>query len=155
MRQYGWDGKYRQALLPARNSRLDEMQAAVLLAKLPHLDSWNANRRALAARYAETIKHPDVELPAVSGPDHVAHLYVVRAARRDSLAHHLRDHGVPHDIHYPLPDYRQPAFAEQFADVSLPVTEQACAEILTLPCFPEMTAEEVDLVAEVINQWGS
>jgi len=154
MRQYGWDGKYSQAMRPGRNSRLDELQAAVLLTKLPRLDGWNAGRSAIAARYRERIAHPKVVLPAGSGPDHVAHLFVVRTGERDALAQHLRENGVPHDVHYPQPDYRQPAHRERFADVSLPMTEQLCAEVLTLPCFPEMTIPEVDQVADVINGWS-
>lgn len=155
MRQYGWEGKYRQALLPARNSRLDELQAAVLLTKLPYLDGWNSRRLALAARYAEKITNPKVSVPSRRGADDVCHLFVVRSTDRDTLIEHLRRHDVPCDIHYPLPDYRQPAFAERFATLTLPVTEQWCAEGLTLPCFPEMTDEEVDLVADVVNRWGA
>jgi dTDP-4-amino-4,6-dideoxygalactose transaminase len=155
LRQYGWESKYRQVLAGARNSRLDELQAAVLLTKLPRLDEWNAGRRAVASRYAATIEHPKLALPSITGPDHVAHLYVVRTEERDALARYLRAHGVPYDIHYPVPDHRQPSVAAEFADVSLPVTERLCMEVLTLPCFPELTAGEVDRIAGVVNRWES
>jgi dTDP-4-amino-4,6-dideoxygalactose transaminase len=153
MRQYGWESKYRQSLMPARNSRLDEIQAAILLAKLPYLDGWNSRRSALASRYAKKITHPKVTVVGTAGSDNVAHLFVIRTAQRATLMEHLRQHGVPHEIHYPIPDHRQPAFGDRFAALVLPVTEQLCAEVLTLPCFPEMTDEEADLVADVINQW--
>jgi dTDP-4-amino-4,6-dideoxygalactose transaminase len=163
-RQYGWEGKYRQVALPARNSRLDELQAAVLLAKLPHLDGWNARRRVVAGRYAAQLTHPKVTLAVPAGPDcestppavaedYVAHLFVIRTAERGALADHLRRHGVPYDIHYPIPDYRAPVFGDRFAEVCLPVTESLCDEVLTLPCFPEMTDDQVDLIADVVNRW--
>jgi aminotransferase EvaB len=155
LRQYGWDGRYRQVISPARNSRLDELQAAVLLAKLPRLDEWNARRIAIANRYNQMIVHPKVTLPMPSGPDSVAHLYVVQAENRDGLCRHLRESGVSHDIHYPFPDHRQPAFGAIFADASLPVTERLCAEVLSLPCFPELTFDEVDGIAEAVNRWES
>src|SRR5258705_7493176 len=82
LRQYGWDRKYRQAIAPARNSRPDESQAAVLSVKLPHVDAWNARRVELARRYAATITHPKVALPAIAAPGHVGHLYVVRTTDR-------------------------------------------------------------------------
>jgi dTDP-4-amino-4,6-dideoxygalactose transaminase len=155
LRQYGWDRKYRQAIAPARNSRLDEIQAAVLSVKLPHVDAWNARRVELARRYAAAITHPKVALPAIAAPGHVGHLYVVRTADRDGLAAHLHEHGVPSEVHYPLPDHRQPAFGERYAAVHLPVTEQLCAEVLSLPCYPEMSDADADLVAAAVNRWGA
>ncbi|GAA0707511.1 DegT/DnrJ/EryC1/StrS family aminotransferase [Dactylosporangium roseum] len=153
LRQYGWDRKYRMATGPGRNSRLDEIQAAVLRVKLPHLDAWNARRVALARRYTTSITHPKVALPVIEAPWHVAHLFVVRTADRDGLAAHLRAHGVPSETHYPIPDHRQPGFGDRFADVSLPVTEQLCAETLSLPCYPEMSDADADLVATAVDRW--
>jgi len=155
LRQYGWSSKYRTAVPHGRNSRLDELQAGVLLAKLPHLDGWNSRRGEIADRYDKLIQHPRVFLPKASGSDHVAHLYVLRCADRDGLAEHLRSVGIPYDIHYPLPDYRQEIFGGRFAELTLPETEEACAQVLTLPCFPEMTDEEVNDVADAVNQWRS
>ncbi|GAB3858300.1 DegT/DnrJ/EryC1/StrS family aminotransferase [Dactylosporangium cerinum] len=154
LRQYGWDRKYHQVAGPARNSRMDELQAAVLAAKLPHLDGWNARRVAVAARYAATIEHPKLTLPGVAAPSHVGHLYVLRTTDRDALSAHLRAHGVPHDVHYPVPDHRQPVHRGRYAGRDLPVTERLCAEVLSLPCHPALDPAEVDRVAAALNAFG-
>lgn len=153
LRQYGWDKKYSCGTLYGRNSRLDELQAAILRVKLPYLDGWNLRRSAVAGLYNKAIQHSKIYLPQISGGNHVAHLYVIRTDQRDALSDHLHSLDIPHDIHYPLADYRQPMFAGEFTNFSLPVTEQLCSEALTLPCFPEMTEEEVHHVAAAVNQW--
>lgn len=153
LRQYGWSSKYHAALPGGRNSRLDEMQAAVLRVMLPLLDQWNARRRAIATRYSEKISHPKVNVPAVHGNEYVAHLYVVRSPERDRLKQHLTDAAIPSDIHYPVPDYAQAACHDMFDGINLPVTMQACNEVLTLPCFPEMRDDEVDLIIARVNSW--
>jgi aminotransferase EvaB len=153
LRQYGWSSKYTVEITGARNSRLDELQAALLSVKLPHLDTWNRKRRDIAARYAAGIRHPQLRLPTIEHRDHVAHLYVVRSADRDSLRTHLQQQGIASDIHYPILDYQQPAVAARYAGVSLPVSERCMQEILTLPCYPELTMDEVDTVADCINRW--
>lgn len=153
LRQYGWSGKYHADLPGGRNSRLDEMQAAVLRVMLPLLDRWNERRREIAARYTAGIAHPEVAVPAIHAEEYVAHLYVIRTARRDSLKRHLAEAGIPSDIHYPVPDYAQASCRHLFPDTGLPVTTQACAEVLTLPCFPEMSGDEVDMVIERVNSW--
>jgi dTDP-4-amino-4,6-dideoxygalactose transaminase len=109
IRQYGWESKYRVAQLGARNSRLDEVQAAVLRAKLPRLGVWNARRRDIATRYSQGIRNPRVRTPPAYGPEYVAHLYVVTCADRDALRHHLGQSGISCDVHYPVPDHLQPA----------------------------------------------
>jgi dTDP-4-amino-4,6-dideoxygalactose transaminase len=152
LRQYGWAGKYRIERAGGRNSRLDEMQAAVLRAKLPMLDGWNERRRDIARRFSGGIRQPKLRCPRHFGEDCVAHLYVVRTAERQSLQAHLRARGIASDIHYPLPDYRQPAFAAGPGSVN-PVAERACDEVLTLPCFPEMTDDEVAAVVDAVNAW--
>ncbi len=153
LRQYGWSSKYTVELLGARNSRLDELQAALLSVKLPHLDGWNRKRREIAARYAAKIHHPAVRLPIIECKDHVAHLYVVRSPYRDALKSHLHHHGIASDIHYPVLDYRQPAVAQHYPALILAVSEQCAQEILTLPCYPELTTDEVDTIADCINRW--
>lgn len=153
LRQYGWTTKYTVADGGARNSRLDEMQAALLSVKLPLLDGWNEKRRQIAKRYAEKITNSAVRVPAIGGIDHVAHLYVIRCTQRDALKKHLHDHGIASDIHYPILDTQQPVTKGAFAKVTLPVSEKMCGEILTLPCYPELTLDEVDVVASCINNW--
>lgn len=153
LRQYGWSGKYHASLPGGRNSRLDEMQAALLRVMLPRLDQWNARRREIAARYSREIKHSKVTVPAVGGNDYVAHLYVIRAQGRDGLKQHLADAGIPTDVHYPVPDYAQEACRHLFEGLRLPATEQACGEVLTLPCFPELTDDEVDFIVARVNSW--
>lgn len=156
LRQYGWSQKYASELAGGRNSRLDELQAALLSVQLPHLDGWNAQRRRVAQQYSSLIRHPDVRCPtaqAMAGVDHVGHLYVVRTARRDELQRHLKACGVPHDIHYPIPDHRQASLEGWVPMCSLPVTEEASRTVLTLPCFPEMTDAEVAEVAGCVNAW--
>lgn len=152
-RQYGWGSKYCVTIAGGRNSRLDEMQAAILGVKLPLLDQWNARRRDIATRYSQGIRNPKVATPKIHGAEYVAHLYVIRTAEREQLKQHLAAVGIPSDVHYPIPDYAQPAYRQIFPDVHLPVTEQACAEVLTLPCFPEMTDSEVDAIIASVNAW--
>ena len=152
-RQYGWEKKYKIALAGGRNSRLDELQAAVLLVKLPHLDRWNQRRLHICQRYADLIKQPLLALPVISQGSSVGHLFVVRTPHRDSLQAHLKSHGIMADIHYPIPDHLQLGLSGMVPAVALPVTERACQEILTLPCFPEMTDAEVEHVINVVSVW--
>lgn len=152
LRQYGWDSKYRVGRAGGRNSRLDEMQAALLRIKLPHLDRWNEERRGLALRYAREMKNPRVRCPSDFGQDNVAHLFVVCCEDRDSFRRHLDSFGVRSDIHYPTPDHLQPAYAGE--DIGeLYETERLAARIVTLPCFAELTEEEVQQVIEAVNTW--
>jgi dTDP-4-amino-4,6-dideoxygalactose transaminase len=153
LRQYGWTAKYRNELQGGRNSRLDELQAAFLLVMLPLLDGWNARRREIANRYSREIRNDRIVVPPTRGADFVAHLYVVRPADRLALQQHLAAADVGSEIHYPVPDNRQPLFDERFSECALPNTGDACANVLTLPCFPELTDEEVTQVIEACNQW--
>jgi len=153
LRQYGWAGKYRIELAGGRNSRLDEMQAAVLRAKLPRLDGWNHRRRDIARQLSHGIHHPRVKCPQWFGEDYVAHLYVVRTADRQSLQAHLRSRGIASDVHYPVLDYQQPGFGAGARPRLNPNAERACQEVLTLPCFPEMSDGEVAAVVDAVNSW--
>lgn len=155
LRQYGWTSKYRVEHTGARNSRLDEMQAAILSVFLPDLDKANERRRAIATQYSQSIHHPEVQVPAVCGDDYVAHLYIIQTSRRDALRAHLQACDIGTDIHYPIPDYRQPIFGNRYADLHLPNTERLSDEILTLPCYPEMTDTEIGQVVEAVNAWQS
>lgn len=153
LRQYGWQGKYEIALTGGCNSRLDELQAAILNVKLPYLDQWNKRRYEISQDYIAGIHHPLVTLPSAMEGGFVAHLFVVRSIQRDSLREHLKNLSIMSEVHYPIPDYKQPAFAAKFPGLSLRVTEQACKEILTLPCFPEMTNAEIQCVIDAVNSW--
>jgi dTDP-3-amino-2,3,6-trideoxy-4-keto-D-glucose/dTDP-3-amino-3,4,6-trideoxy-alpha-D-glucose/dTDP-2,6-dideoxy-D-kanosamine transaminase len=150
LRQYGWSKKYQVGRPGGRNSRLDELQAAALLTKLPHLDRWNEGRRAVGRRYSEEINSSRVKCPHDFGTDNVVHLFVVRCEDRDGFRRHLDANGVSSDVHYPIPDHRQPAYCT-FAE--LPETERLAKEIVTIPCFPEMEEDEVSQVIRAINAW--
>ncbi|MER2599779.1 MAG: DegT/DnrJ/EryC1/StrS family aminotransferase [Caldilineales bacterium] len=132
--------------------RLDALQAAILAAKLPHLDAANAARRRLAARYDELLSATDLVLP-VTVPDTVPvyHLYVVRTPRRDALLAGLRAAGIEAGIHYPLPLHLQPAYAGlSYAAGAFPVAEAAAQQVLSLPLFPEMSQPQQDRVVSAL-----
>ena len=151
LRQYGWANKYHVEMRGGRNSRLDEMQAAVLRAKLPHLDAWNAKRRAVARRYNEAFEGLPVRCPPTTGEDYVAHLYVLRVANRDRFRKVLHERGVASDVHYPVPDHLQPGYPCGERKGALPVTEGACDNVVSLPCFPGIKAEQVEQVIEAVK----
>ncbi len=135
------------------NSRLDTLQAAVLLAKLPHLAAWNARRRELAVRYdAAFAGHAAVRAPATDpANEHTWHQYTIRAERRDALAGHLKARGIGHKVYYPLALHLQPCFAHLgYRAGALPATEAATAEVVSLPIYPELTPEQQDAVAAAV-----
>jgi len=153
LRQYGWRRKYEAERPHGRNSRLDELQAAVLRVKLPRLDGWNVRRREIVGRYRAAAGIA-VTVPN-AGTDHAAHLCVVRSPKREALRAFLAARGIATDIHFPIPDHCQQALAGIVpADLSLPHTEAAAEEVLSLPCFPEMTGEEVARVCDALSAFG-
>ena len=137
------------------NSRLDTLQAAVLLAKLPHLAAWSAARRARAERYTRAFEgHPALCPPRVAeGNEHIFHQYVVRAERRDGLVEHLKARGIGCAVYYPLGLHLQPCFAYLgYGQGSLPVTEAAMGSVLALPIYPELAdAQQDEVVAAVLE----
>ena len=138
------------------NSRLDTMQAAVLLAKLPFLAGWNQARRRIAARYAELLGGTKgvVTPPTDPANEHIFHQYTIRAERRDALAEHLKKQGIGHKIYYPLALHQQPCFAYLgYKTGSLPVTERATAEVISLPIYPELTDAQQDQVVGAIRSF--
>lgn len=150
LRMYGWGSKYHTAEPGGRNSRLDELQAALLRVKLRHLDAGNADRRERAAWYADLLAGAPLTLPAAD-LGHVYHLYVVESDRRDALRAHLLAAGIGCDVHYPEPAHLQPAYADLgYASGSLPLTEALAGRILSLPMFPELSRSEVERVAAVV-----
>ncbi|MBI5365459.1 MAG: DegT/DnrJ/EryC1/StrS family aminotransferase [Planctomycetes bacterium] len=154
LRHVGQKEKY-QHPVKGWNNRLDELQAAILRVKLPHLDAANESRRRLARIYAETIKAPQVTLPKETpGARHIFHVYCVRVERREALLAHLRARGIGALIHYPVPIHCQGAFAELgLGDGAFPVTERIAKEIVSLPMFPEMTEAEAREVAAGIHSF--
>jgi dTDP-4-amino-4,6-dideoxygalactose transaminase len=151
LRQYGWHRKYCVEHAGGRNSRLDELQAAVLCCRLAGLDEDNQLRRAIAARYTREICNPLLQLPARGGEQDAMHLFVVLTRYRDELITHLTTHGIGCDIHYPVPDHLQPGLTRPDDTPQLPITEQSSRQILTLPCFAAMTDEEIARVIDACN----
>lgn len=135
------------------NSRLDELQAAILRILLGHVDEWNAARRQVAGWYAEAGLGDLVELPAVAdGRDHIYHLYVVRSAERDTVAGALKEQGIGAGVYYATPLHLQPVFADLgYGRGDLPVTETMSAEGLALPMFPTMSQEQVGAVVDAVR----
>jgi len=136
------------------NSRLDTLQAAVLLAKLPHLSPWSAKRREHAAYYTKGFADvPQVQPPFVDpANEHIFHQYTLRAERRDALQAHLKKEGIGHAVYYPIPLHRQPCFAHLgYNEGSLPQAERASREVISLPIYPELTRAQLDRVIDTIR----
>jgi dTDP-3-amino-3,4,6-trideoxy-alpha-D-glucose transaminase len=133
----------------AGQSRLDTLQAALLLAKLPHLERWNERRRVLAVRYTAALRDAPVELPRAAGQD-VHHLYVVRSQDRDGLRSRLASRGVETLVHYPRAVHQHPAWRELARPGALFESERAAAEVLSLPLYPQLTDDEADTVIEAV-----
>jgi dTDP-4-amino-4,6-dideoxygalactose transaminase len=147
LRNYGSDVKYRH-LFQGLNSRLDEMQAAMLRVKLKYLDEDIAWRRRVARRYRDGIRHPHIQLPDVAHEEqHAWHLFVVRCSRRDALQRHLQAHGIQSQVHYPVPPHRQPAYAA-LLNSHLPLTDRLHDEVLSLPMGPTLHDAAVDRVID-------
>ena len=152
---YGSDYKYHH-IYTGNNSRLDELQAAFLSAKLPLMDKVNENRRAIAARYLAGIHNPDIILPFV--PEYaqpVWHLFAVRTQRRDDLAGYLADKGIGTNKHYPIPMHLQECYRDlNIPEGSLPIAEEISATELSLPMYYGMTSEEIDYVIDSVNRFS-
>lgn len=152
LRQYGWSSKYHVQLEGGRNSRLDELQAAVLSAKLVQLDAWNTQRRDIARRYNEAFAGLPVQTPDTLTPEYAAHLYVLRCAQRDALRRFLADRGISTEVHYPVPDHLQ-AITPRTPQPALPITEQLAREIVTLPCFPGLADADVSRIITAVREF--
>ena len=155
LRNYGSDVKY-HFQYRGTNSRLDEIQAAWLAVKLPHLDADNARRDEIARRYCREITNPAITLPMAVDCNrrlsNVWHVFPVRTERRDEFQAYLTEKGIQTVIHYPIPPHRQPAYTE-WHGLSLPITEQIHATIISLPISPVMTDAEVAEVIAAVNAW--
>jgi dTDP-4-amino-4,6-dideoxygalactose transaminase len=153
LRNYGSEVKYHHPET-GFNSRLDTLQAVVLLAKLKHLERWNELRQRAAARYDALLADvPEVQVPAIA-PDnhHVFHLYVVRVPRRDETLQALQAAGIGAGIHYPVPIHLQGAFEHLGCRAGdYPVAESAAAEMLSLPLYPQITVEQQERVVSALR----
>ncbi len=153
LRDHGSPERYRHELI-GLNGRLDEIQAAILRVKLPHMPQWNSQRRSHAAHYGTLLAgNQAVTVPReASYAEHVYHLYVVRVPQRDELLAFLREQGVGAGVHYPVPCHLQPALRRLgYRKGDLPVTERVAAEVLSLPMYPELTAEQRARVVEAVE----
>jgi aminotransferase EvaB len=150
LRSYGLEGGA-AARREGVNARLDELQAAILRAKLPHLPRWLARRRALSDRYAAALPDGARGFATGEGGQHARHLFTVRVPRRDAVRAALDARGVATAVHYPVPIHRMPAYAFLRAP-ELPVTERLAGELMTLPLYPELREEQVDRVCAALRE---
>ena len=156
LRQYGWhDNKYYSPKDIGRNSRMDELQAAVLLRLLPYLDDWNKKRRTIVYRYQAALHSAKICFQQVANDESfVAHLCIARAHDRNKLMRLFQKENIAMSIHYPIPDYAQPAVIKRIGNRPvLPYTERVTSEILTIPCFPEMSEEEINRVIVALQRF--
>jgi len=156
LRDHGRTTKYEHEEI-GWGERLDALQAAILSAKLPHLEAWTEARRAHAAFYTKLLSGHGVDTPyEAPWVRHVFHLYVVRSKRREEMLGRLKAKGIGAGVHYPVPLHRQPAYVAQgYAGVRLPVTEQVAAEVVSLPMYPELTEEQLTYVANAVRECGT
>lgn len=152
LRNYGSEVKYHNELVGV-NSRLDEIQAAFLSVKLPHLDQENAIRRQIAKRYLSEIKNSKIQLPFYDySENHIFHLFVIQTEKRDELQQYLLENGIQTQIHYPIPPHQQKALP-QLHQLSFPITEKIHKEILSLPISSVLTSDEITTIITILNQY--
>ena len=154
LRNYGSEVKYDHRLR-GTNSRLDELQAAMLRVKLKYVDEDSRLRRGVATRYREGIRHPAIAVPSAAREEaHAWHLFVVRCGHRDALQRHLLAHGIQTQVHYPLPPHLQPAY-RTLPHARLPLTERLHGEVLSLPISPTLSDRQVQRVVDACNAFGA
>ena len=152
LRNYGSHEKYKNKFKGV-NSRLDEIQAAMLRVKLSHLPSETQARQNVAKLYLKGIKSPLIELPEVTNPEgHVWHLFVIKTAQREKLANYLTANGLQSLIHYPIPPHKQGAYKE-WANDSFPISEQIHEQVLSIPMSPVMSSADINSIIGIINDW--
>jgi dTDP-4-amino-4,6-dideoxygalactose transaminase len=152
LRQYGWRKRY-VSDLHGRNSRLDEIQAAILRVRLTRLEAENKRRNEIAVQYLAALQDAPVKLPVIAADrTHTWHQFVVRTPKRDALQAHLAKHDILCGVLYPMPIHRQPAYHD--ASLSLPQTEKACAEVLSLPLHPGLTNDDVARVVKEVKAFA-
>jgi dTDP-4-amino-4,6-dideoxygalactose transaminase len=157
LREYGWRERYISES-PGMNTRLDELQAAILRVKLKYLDEENVRRQQIAQIYDSELSATGLILPRLIGPvSHAYHQYVVRSQRRDHLSSYLRARSIGTLIHYPLPVHLQPAYQKAFITRpnDLPNTEQIFRQVLSLPMYPQLSDEQVRFITQAISEWAT
>ncbi|MBK9018648.1 MAG: DegT/DnrJ/EryC1/StrS family aminotransferase [Sulfuritalea sp.] len=154
LREYGWRERY-VSELPGLNTRLDELQAAILRIKLRHLDADNSKRRQIAEQYAKQLTGLPFGLPAVrDNVEHVYHLYVTKSVRRAELMDHLKSRDIHAGVHYPMPVHLQPAYKGRVRTAkSMVVSEGLAAEVVSLPIYPELPPESADRVIAALKDF--
>ena len=154
LRQYGWN-EARESIIPGFNSRLDELQAAILRVKLQHLPDDNAKRRAIALRYNQAFKDLPITQPALADTElHAMHLYVIECDRRNELMEYLRSHQIGASLHYPLAVHQHAAYKTRIRrSKNLPITDQFYQRNLTLPMYPELSNDTVEHIISMVQSW--
>lgn len=154
LREYGWQRRYISDIA-GRNSRLDELQAAILRIKLRHLDADNGKRQNLAAQYSKLLAGLALQLPTSrENAEHVFHLYVIRTVNRQELLKYLKEKDIQAGIHYPMPVHLQPAYKNRVRTaINMDVTEQLADEVLSLPIYPELSSADLARVIQCINNY--
>ena len=155
LRNYGSEIKYHNEVI-GYNKRLDEMQAAFLSVKLKHLETWTASRQAIAEQYLKGLEGVgDLILPVTQhNATHVYHLFVIRTTYRDDLAKYLNENGIGTLIHYPIPPHLQKCYADLgHRQGDFPIAEELASTVLSLPIWPGMGQEQIDLVVNVITDF--
>ena len=152
LRQYGWAQRYDARTPRGRNSRMDELQAAILRVKLPLLDQWNEMRRGIASQYMKACEGTALKVVHAASLAYVGHLCVALHPERDAFRERLRSRGIGTAVHYPRLDHEQTALRDlPWRSVELDASKIAVAQILSLPCFPELTQEEIAYVCESLR----
>ena len=152
LRNYGSKVKYENEIIGI-NSRLDELQAAFLNVKLPHLDAENQFRRQIAKRYLSEIKNDKLVLPFWDGSEnHVFHLFIIRTQNRQALQNYLKNNEIETMIHYPIPPHKQKALSN-WNHLSFPITEKIHEEVVSIPMNPSLTDDEIQHIISTLNHY--
>lgn len=153
LREYGWENRY-VSEFPGRNSRLDELQAAILRIKLRGLDRDNEKRRQIAKVYQDSLTGLDLHLPQIrEGAEHVFHLYVLRCNFQKNIIEDLKKDGINLGIHYPLAVHQQNAYSNRVRTSSMEITDQLSRQVVSLPIYPELPLSDVHQVSAAIKSW--
>jgi dTDP-4-amino-4,6-dideoxygalactose transaminase len=153
LRQYGWSSKYKTSIAGGRNSRLDEIQASFLSNLLLNLDKLNKKRRVIANFYSKMIKNKNIITPKQQGTNFVAHQYVIRTNKRNSLIKWLNKSNINSVVHYPIPDHKQNILKKYYSKEILTNTEKLSREVLSIPCHPYLKHNEIKKILKVLNSW--